>query len=215
MAINFLRIQWFFLSPFFITYFSQCHFKLYITWICRNNNGCCICSISKKVKGLLLSDASFAMAYFNLWLENDGWEAMVSSTNSQYTISFGLGILIVCYTTMLIPAFFLFYSTYGFGWLEYLRLCSQCVFIMSLYYTCTIICRNVTLGGLPAVIYLFLCLSLNDRAEFSKFSILDLSNLASFMSMKKAVLLYCISLVLLWGTAKLERHNLTGFPKNR
>lgn len=88
----------------------------------------------------------FPMAYFNLWLENDGWEAMVSSTNSQYTISFGLGILIVCYTTMLIPAFFLFYSTYGFGWLEYLRLCSQCVFIMSLYYTCTIICRNVTLG---------------------------------------------------------------------
>lgn len=156
----------------------------------------------------------FPMAHFNLCLGNEGWEAIVSCTNSQYAFAEGVVILFISHTIMLIPASFLFYSIYGFGLLEFLRLCAQCAFIMSLYYACTAISRNVTLGSLPVVLYLFLCLCLNDRAEFSVFSILDLSNFANFTSMQKYFVMYCISIVLLWGTAKSEHHQLVILGKN-
>lgn len=155
----------------------------------------------------------FPMAHFNIWLGNNGWEALVASTNRRPICAEGVVMLFIGYATMLIPATFLFYSIYGFGLLEFLRLCSQCAFIMSLYYSCTTISRNVTLGSLPVVVYLFLCLCLYDRADFSIFSILDLSNFANSISMQKYFVLCFISVVLLWGTAKSEHQYLIIFDK--
>lgn len=149
------------------------------------------------------------MAHFNLWLGNDGWEAIVSCTSKSHACAEGVVILFLSYTTMLIPTFFLFYTIYGFGLLEFLRLCSQCLFVMSTYYFCTIICRNVTLGSLPVVVYLFLCLCLYDRPEYKVFSILDLSNFANPMSILKYLVLCCIAIMLLWYAAKLENSQFT------
>jgi len=157
----------------------------------------------------------FPMAHFNIWLGNNGWEALVASANRRPVCAEGVVILFIGHTTMLIPASFLFYSTYGFGLLEFLRLCSQCAFIMSLYYTCTTMSRNVTLGSLPVVVYLFFCLCLNDRADFSMFSILGLSNFANLISMQKYFVLCCISIVLLWRAAKSEHQHLVIFDAKK
>lgn len=142
-----------------------------------------------------LSSLLLPMAHFVIWFNPNGNEVLITCSAYHRSCTGEILYFCLCIASMLFPASLLFNLLYGPLVLEFVRLYAQCVFSISLLYLCTVCCKNTTLGALPVVVYLFLCICLNDLPEYNTISILELQSLANSDSIVKYILLYTISLI--------------------
>lgn len=139
----------------------------------------------------------FPMAILNIWIGNEGWETLQSCNRRHRSCSDEIVFLCLAFWVVILPFFLLFWSVYGFLWMEIVRLYAQCLLVMSAQYFCTVFTRNVTLGCIPITVYLFSCICLNDKEGYADFSILELYSLSDSLLMKKYISIYLVSLLLI------------------
>lgn len=153
-----------------------------------------------------LSCLLLPMAHFVIWYAPNSTEVLITSTPNHCSCTGEVMCFCIYIALILFPVSLLLNLLYGPLLLEFVRLYAQCVFSISLFYLCTVIFKNTTLGVLPITVYLFLCICLNDLPEFNIISILDLQSLATSDSLRKYILQYITSLILLILGNKVERN---------
>lgn len=146
------------------------------------------------------------MAHFAIWFNPYGHETLIASSHNHRCCTCDMLCMYLCIAVILLPASLFFNLLYGPLGLECIRLYAQCIFCVSLFYLCTVCCKNTTLGALPIIVYLFMCVCLNDLPEYNKFSILELHRLATLDSIVKYIILYVISICFLIIGNKIERN---------
>lgn len=153
------------------------------------------------------------MAHFNIWLFSEGWESLVACSNKHRTCSVEVFILCFGMLLLLLPAWGLFCYCYGFLGLELIRLFSQCCFVITFYYVCAVLVKNVTLGAIPIVLYVFLCICVGSNASAKALSIIELYELANHDSIPKYYTMFVLSGLFICIGATLERINIRRISK--
>lgn len=133
------------------------------------------------------------ISHFNIWLFNEGRESLIACSSKHRTCLGEVVILCLGMLLILLPAWGLFCCCYGFLWLELIRLFSQCCFVITSYYACTVLAKNVTLGAVPIILYLFMCICVSSKSGFEDLSIMELYELASYDSMRKYCIIFAFS----------------------
>lgn len=148
------------------------------------------------------------MAHFNIWLFAEGRESLIACSNKHRSCSGE--VFALCFGTLLLllPAWGLFCCCYGFLWMELIRLFSQCCFVITFYYVCAVLAKNVTLGAIPIILYVFMCICVDGNTSVQALSMIELYDLASPDSMPKYFVMFAISGLLIFIGAVLERINL-------
>ena len=118
------------------------------------------------------------MGYLHGWLEGDACEALCSYSVYHKTCVGEMLVLGAIYVLMLFPVILFAVFVLGASWLEYFRLIIQAQFILGCFYFTAMGFRNVTIGSIPVIGYLFLCFCISGSAEFASFSIIEPHHLA-------------------------------------
>lgn len=117
--------------------------------------------------GLLLP-----MGYLHVWVEGDGCEAL-RSCSSHHKSCFGeLLLLYALFTLMLVPVFVFSVILFDVSWFEFVRTVLQTGIILNVLYFMIMLSRNVTIGCIPVIAYIFFCFYISGSAEFASFSII-------------------------------------------
>lgn len=148
------------------------------------------------------------MAHFNIWLFSEGWESLVACSNKHQSCS--IEVIILCFgmLLLLLPAWGLFCCCYGLLWLELVRLFSQCCLVITFYYVCAVLAKNVTLGAIPVVLYVFMCICVGSNTSAQALSMIELYELANHDSMPKYYVMFVLSGLFICIGATLERINV-------
>lgn len=154
-----------------------------------------------------LSCLLLPMAHFVIWFNPYGHETLVASSPNHRCCTGEVMVFCLCIAALLFPISLFFTLLYGPLVLEFIRLYAQCVFSLSLFYLCTACCKNTTLGALPIVVYLFLCVCLSDLPEYNLISILELQRLADSDSIVKYIILYVISFCFIITGNRIEKNS--------
>lgn len=145
------------------------------------------------------------MAYMQMWVDDDCVETLISCNRRHKSCLGELLLLYLGYMVMLLPPFIVFCIVYGFMPLEYVRIGVQCIFTVAIFYTATQLLKNVTLGSLPIITYLFICVCFSENSDFQLLSIIKPIAIYSMLELGKNYIAYVIIAVLLlcvyafWG----------------
>lgn len=146
------------------------------------------------------------MAYMQIWVDDDCIETLISCNRRQKSCLEEMLLLYLGYMATLLPPFIAFYIVYGFIPLEYIRIGVQCLFSMAVFYAATQLLRNVTLGSLPIITYLFLCICFSDNSDFEALSILKGDAVSSVCELVQNYFPFACSSILLFAMGvKCER----------
>lgn len=156
------------------------------------------------------------MAYLQMWVDDDCVETLISC-NRRHTSCLGeLLLLYLGYMIILLLPFVAFCVFYGFVPLEYVRVGVQCLFSMATFYATTQLLKNVTLGSLPIITYLFMCVCFSWNPDFESLSIIKATAIYSFSDLLKSYVPYAVSAVLLLCIfALLEKCHYAPVAKGR
>lgn len=153
------------------------------------------------------------MAHFNIWLFSEGWESLAACSNKHQSCSIETLILCFVMLLLLLPAWGLFCCFYGFLWLELIRLFSQCCFVITLYYICAVLTKNVALGAIPIVLYVFMCICVGSNGLAQAISMIELYELANYDSMPKYYVMLVLSGLFICIGATLEHISVRRIPE--
>lgn len=146
------------------------------------------------------------MAYMQIWVDDDCAETLISCNRRHKSCLGELLILYLGYMVMFIPPFMIFCIIYGFVPLEYVRVGIQCLFAMATLYAATQLLKNVTLGSLPIITYLFICVCFSGNSDFEALSILKGNAVSSVCKLAQDYFPFACGSILLFAMgAKCER----------
>ena len=156
------------------------------------------------------------MAYMQMWVDDDCVETLISCNRRHKSCLGELLLLYLGYMTMLLLPFVAFCIVYGFVPLEYVRVGIQCLFATATLYAATQLLKNVTLGSLPIITYLFICVCFSWNPDFESLSIIKATAIYSFSELLKSYIPYAVSAVLLLCVfALLEKCHYAPVTKGR
>ena len=107
------------------------------------------------------------MGYLHVWVEGDGCEALRACTKYHKTCVGELLLLCSAYLLMVFPTIAFAVIMFHLSWLEYMRLALQFSIIINFLYFMIMLLKNVTIGCIPVVAYLLLCLYISGSADFA------------------------------------------------
>lgn len=113
------------------------------------------------------------MGYLHIWIEGDTYETLCAYSTYHKSCIGEMIILSVMYMLLLFPVILLVVLTFNASWLEFVRLAIQIFFVSGFFYFAAMIFRNVTIGCIPVIGYLFLCFCICGSAEFASYSIIE------------------------------------------
>lgn len=145
------------------------------------------------------------MGYLHVWLEGDAFEALRSYSTYHKTCVGELLVLSTIYMLMLFPVIMFAVFVLDASWLEYFRLIIQALFISGCFYFSAMAFRNVTIGSIPVIGYLFLCFCISGSAEFASISIIEPQHLADQHNWVTLLLLIPSSVVLYFAGYSVDR----------
>lgn len=152
------------------------------------------------------------MAYLHPWVEGDSREALKACRGKGQTCLGEVVLLYLGYLILQVPVFMAFFAAYGFLWMEFVRLSAQCLFVLAAFYAFAQLSGSVTIGSLPVIAYLLLCVCFAGKPELAGFSILAPYVLADAGGLCSVYLpVAAASMALLLLGAGIERWMLTRF----
>lgn len=152
------------------------------------------------------------MAYLQPWVEGDSREALKACRGKAGTCLGEAVLLYLGYLVLQLPVFLAFFAVYGFLWMELVRLSVQCLFVIAAFYAFAQLSGSVTIGSLPVIAYLLLCVCFAGKPELAGFSILAPYVLADAGGLYAVYLpVAAASVALLLLGAGIERWMLTLF----
>lgn len=146
------------------------------------------------------------MAYLHPWVEGDSREALKACRGKYRTCLGEVLLLYVGYLAIQVPVFIAFFTVYGFFWMEFVRLSVQCLFVTAAFYAFAQLAGSVTIGSLPVIAYLLLCVCFAGKPELAGFSILSPYSMAEAGGLCSIYLpIAAVSILLLLLGAAVER----------
>ncbi len=142
-------------------YFSTGVFEASTMFICLSQMLFPLCSIL------------WPMGYLHIWVEGDICEALRAHSVHHKSCSGEMLLLFVIYLLLMLPVVLFATVLYQVIWLEYVRLVIQTTIVMCCFYFLSMLFKNVTIGAIPVISYLFLCFCISDSADLSVLSILE------------------------------------------
>lgn len=156
------------------------------------------------------------MAYMQMWVDDDCIETLISCSHRHKSCLGEILLLYLGYMIMLLLPFVAFFAAYGFVPLEYIRIAVQCLFTMAIFYAATQLFKNVTLGSLPIITYLFICVCFSGNPDFQLLSIIKSIKINSLHELAASYTVYVfIAVLLLCVSALLGKCHYTQFKKKR
>lgn len=146
------------------------------------------------------------MAYLHPWVEGDSREALQACRGKHRTCLGEVLLLYFGYILIQVPIFITFFAIYGFFWMEFVRLSVQCLFVIAAFYAFVQLAGSVTIGSLPVIAYLLLCVCFAGKPELTGFSILSPYGMADAGGLCSIYLpIAAVSILLLLLGAGVER----------
>ena len=155
------------------------------------------------------------MAYMQMWVDDDCIEALIACNHRHKSCLAEILLLYLLYVVMLLPPSAVFFITYGFLPLEYVRIAVQCLFATTVFYTATMLFRNVTLGSLPIITYLFICICFSGNTDFQALSIIKPTAIYTLGEMVDNYSVYVFASTLLLCIFAFGRNFCSGRIKQR
>lgn len=156
------------------------------------------------------------MAYMQMWVDDDCVETLISCNHRHKSCLGELLVLYLGYMTMLLLPFVAFCIVYGFVPLEYVRVGIQCLFAMATLYAATQLLKNVTLGSLPIITYLFICVCFSGNPDFQLLSIIKSIRINSLHELASDYTVYVfVAVLLLYVSAILGKCHYTQVKRKR
>lgn len=137
------------------------------------------------------------MAYMQMWVDDDCVETLISCNRRHRSCLGELLLLYLVHMAMLLPPFIVFFVIYEFMPLEYIRIAVQCLFTIAVFYAATQLLKNVTLGSLPIITYLFICVCFSGNSDFQLLSIIKPMAIPSVLELGKNYIAYVIIAVVM------------------
>lgn len=113
------------------------------------------------------------MGYLHIWIEGDACETLCAYSTHHKSCIGEMVILSVMYMLLLLPVILFAILVLNASWLEYVRLAIQIIFTSGFFYFAAMTFRNVTIGCVPVIGYLFFCFCIFGSAEFANYSIIE------------------------------------------
>lgn len=136
------------------------------------------------------------MGYLHIWIEGDSYETLCSYSAYHKSCIGEMIILSALYVLMLLPVILFAVLALNASWLEYVRLAIQIFFVSGFFYFVAIVFRNVTIGCIPVIVYLFFCFCISGSADFAAYSIIEPQHVAEQHNWVALLLLMPVSIVI-------------------
>ena len=145
------------------------------------------------------------MGYIHIWVEGDGCEALRAYTKYHKTCVGELLLLCFAYLLMVFPTIVFAVIMFQLSWLEYVRLVLQFSAVINSLYFAVMLLKNVTMGCIPVIAYLLLCLYISGAADFASFSIIAPNIPAEYLNWNTILAFFSLSLLFLLFGYLLDR----------
>lgn len=113
------------------------------------------------------------MGYLHIWIEGDGCETLRAYSLYHKSCTGEMLLLYGTYLFVILPIVLFAVVLLQVTWLEYVRLVIQITIVMCCFYFMALLFKNVTIGAIPVISYLFLCFCISGSADLSVLSILE------------------------------------------
>lgn len=113
------------------------------------------------------------MGYLHIWIEGDGCEALRAYSMYHKSCTGEMLLLFGTYLGLILPTILFGTILCRISWLEYVRLSIQIAIAMCCFYFLAMLLKNVTLGSIPVLSYLFFCFCISGSADLASLSLLE------------------------------------------
>ena len=134
------------------------------------------------------------MGYLHIWIEGDACESLHAYSKYHKSCIGEMLLLYGAYLLLISPIIIFAVILFQVSWLEFFRLIIQTCIVISFFYFMAMLFRNVTIGCIPVISYLFLCLYISGSAEFASFSIIEPTHPVEFANWRTLYTSFLLSL---------------------
>jgi len=119
-----------------------------------------------------VSSLLWAMAYLQIWVEDDGREAMQACQGGKYSCAYEIVMIALGFALMLIPATYFASCVFDSMWMEYARLTLQIGLFLSSFYLLAIVFNSVTMSSMLLMSYNFFCVFFSGDSTIHRYCII-------------------------------------------
>lgn len=140
----------------------------------------CVDTISGAAHALIpISAVLLGMVYLQMWIDNDGQEAIRACRRGKQTCMSAMLLLSVCLLFLLFPMFCVAFFVVSFPVSELIKLYAEILFSLGSLYFISIFARSVAVGIIAVMTYILFCIMFCGNDSFADVCLIKTTSLAT------------------------------------